>query len=122
MGKVDYRTYSLDFSEDHGAMARFIMLYKDLFHSWCEDGIKQGCTITHFDRPLPLRGKYRHFEETYDEIQEKRMREGFWIQDYRLDIHCKPEDFKKIISEIKFVTVSNTRKHGRKTYKYVGKD
>lgn len=121
MGRVEYRTYSIDFTEDIGAMGRFIMLYRDLFHSWAEDGIKFQCTITHFDKPLPNKNgsKYRHYEETYDEINDKRMREGFHINNGILTIHCKPEDFKRMLSEINYVTVSSTRKHSRKTYKYV---
>lgn len=125
MGKIKYYTYRLDFSEDRSAISRFILLYGDLFHSWSEDNIKSMCTITHFDKPLPkLYGsKYRHYETTYDEIQEKRVRQGFAIYDNDImEIHCTPEDFKKIRSEITFVEVSSTRRHGRKTYKYVGKD
>lgn len=122
MGKTIYYTYTFDFSlVEKGTMARFISLYKDLFHSWAEEGIKRGCTTTHFDKPLPkLYGqKYRHYETSYDAEQEKRMREGFWIQGDILEIHCAPEGFRSICEVIKTQKISNTRKHGRTTYRLV---
>ena len=119
MGKVEFKSYNLYF-EDKAIMYRFILLYRDMFHSWSEDYIKETCKIWDEDRDFHYvngRPRYRQVPWHLDPFKEAMMREGYLIYGNEIYVHMRPDDFKSI-NEI-FKKEKDTRRSNLSIYRYV---
>lgn len=111
MGKVDFRSYYIDFNNKE-EMYRFILLFRDLFTSWCEGSMKEDC----YDYDW-TKFKGQEGFKTWNQNRYNMMKEGYIISGNKLTIHLRPDDFK---NNIKYLLDKGTvdRQH-RRTYRYV---
>ena len=120
MGRTNFRSYNLYF-EDKAVMNRFILMYRDMFHSWSEDEIASKCKVYDDDRHFHFengRPRYRIVPWHLEPNKEAMMREGYLIHDNEIYVHMKPDDFREMIKG-NFKKEKDTRRSNLSIYRYV---